>query len=342
MLRIVVVLALLGTAVPAASCRPPAVGSINHQGYRHEKYEYRVAPKVVSAAETSLMGPDWLLDNYYLKKGRFLEKTTNAYMERLVIDGDNDGKWEFNKDVPAYDLRFLHRNRDAVIWLRTIPLSGWEKDKDLAVLAQMCVESVAGGGYERVRIHPKTVIVEEKRFAAVATKRGVGRVADTEAFFIHVDVANIDQLRVQPDAYKARVEFVLLKPELTHSVDREDGSKMELPVLMVAGYKNTPDAFEQDLPAFREFLNRVEVKGKQGLSAPVLQATTPAVVAPATPAAAPAPATPLPPGGVPAPPAPPSAPPIAPPPAPPTSASAPPMPTAAAPAWSSRALARAR
>jgi hypothetical protein len=323
MLRTTLALAFVGlVVVPSTSCRPAAVGKINHQGYVHEKYSYRLAPKDVSASGILLMDPDWLLDSHYAKKGKFVEKRTNEYMERLTVDGDNDGKWEFSGDVPIYDLRFLHRNRDAVIWLRTLPLSGWQRDKDLAVLMQSLVESVAGAGYERVRIHPKTVIVEEKRFAAVTVKSGPGRIADTDAFFAHVDVANLDQLRLQPDASTARVELVLLKPAVTHSVPRADGSKMELPVLMIAGYKNSPDAFDRDLPAFRELLGRLEVDGKQGLTPPTFSATPMAPAAPDPPVAplpattaptAPAPASPDPNPATPA--TPPAEPSAAPPPA---------------------------
>jgi hypothetical protein len=54
---------------------------------------------------------------------------------------------------------------------------------------RVMADEVAGAGYEAVRIHPGTVILSEKRFAAVFVERGTARLAELEAYVATVDVA---------------------------------------------------------------------------------------------------------------------------------------------------------
>lgn len=298
-----------------AACIPTSK-TVTDQGFTHAKYPgYRVTPASVTQAGSSLMGPNWILDNFYKKKRALIEKTTPAYRCTIAIDADGDGRFDFKQEIATFDLRFVHRNRDAVIWLRTIPISSDMTDMELAVIAQRYVDGMAGAGYAAVQVNATTVVAAERRYAARIAERATARVGGRNAFVATVDLANIDQFKVTPGVYTSRIELVFLKAPFPHTYYRNGTERAELPVMIVAGYKNLPGDFEQDLPDFREFLGRLELDGSRGLVGPVLEAA-PGLVpedpppAQPTPVAAPAapPPTPLTPTAPAAPTAPASAP----------------------------------
>lgn len=218
------------------------------------------------------MGPRWILDNFYKKKRSLIEKKTADYRTTLAIDSDGDGASDIKQEIATFDLRFVHRNRDAVVWLRTIPISSDLTDMELPVLAQRYVDGMAGAGYAAVQVNATTVVAAERRYAARIAERATGRVGGLSAFIATVDLANIDQFNVTPGVYTSRIELVFLKAPFPHTYYRRGKDRVDLPVLIVAGYKNLPGDFEQDLPDFREFLGRLELDGKRGLVGPELEA----------------------------------------------------------------------
>ncbi|HEV8247858.1 MAG TPA: hypothetical protein VGP93_18920, partial [Polyangiaceae bacterium] len=143
------------------------------------------------------------------------------------------------------------------------------REKNLRVLMQGYVDEIAGAGYEAVRIDPEKVIVQEKRFAAVMIDESPARLADRDAYVATIDVANIDRIKIDPKRYDTRVRLVLLRPPFEYKYrrfDQTDHTAARFPVLMLAGYANLPEDFDEDLPSFESFLGRIEVEGKVGFS----------------------------------------------------------------------------
>jgi hypothetical protein len=46
------------------------------------------------------------------------------------------------------------------------------------------------------------------------------------------------------------------------------GNPVKVPVVLVAGYANSPDNFAADEAAFRKFLGEIEIAGRRGITAP--------------------------------------------------------------------------
>jgi hypothetical protein len=192
--------------------------------------------------------------------------------------------------------------RDAVVFVRTLPIGGDLRDKDLRVLVQRYIDEVSGAGYEAVQLNGQTVVAEQ-RFAAELRERGNAKLAGQDAYQATFDVANVDQLKVSPNARRTRVRIVFARTPFEHVLPRTPGmiAGVKYPVLMVAGYATMPEDFDKDLPAFTNLLGRIQFGQTLGYTpsppellpgaTPVSATPTPtsgspaSVAAPATPAA---------------------------------------------------------
>ena len=219
--------------------------------------QYRVA-----ADGGRVLSERWLLDNFFTDPGgKLTAKDTPDYMTRFDLDLDGDGHSEVTKAAPLYDLRYKHKQRDAVIWLRTFPVSADLGEKDLRVLVQRYVDEGAGAGYEAVRRDEKRSILVERRFAAEIIEHGDASIAWMDAHWAVVDVANVDQIALSPGRRTTRVKLVLIRAPFRYLVDRGAREPASLPVVMLAGYANLPEDFATDLPAFETFITRIEFPG---------------------------------------------------------------------------------
>jgi hypothetical protein len=280
----------VGVALGVLACGPPATVAFDGYGYKHQGYGYRV----LNQGGDRLLPPEWALDNLYWTSSKKLEqKHTPDYLATFKFDIDGDGDTDRDEKGFLYDLRFKHTKRDAVIWLRTLPISTDLREKDLRVLVQRYVDEVSGAGFEAVQLGPDSIVIREKRYAANVVSRGAFTIAKQEAFETTFDVANVDEIAINPNARQTRVRVALIRTPFKYPKRQRD--KFEFPVLMLVGYANLPEDFSKDEPAFNGVLARIQIGADVGVTPRQLEQLAPAATpsAPAS-AAAPAPAAPAP------------------------------------------------
>jgi hypothetical protein len=275
-------------ALGAAACGPPSTVAFDGYGYKHQAYGYRL----LNQSGDKLLSPEWQLDNLYWTQTKELkQKHTPDYLATFKFDMDGDGDTDRDEKGFLYDLRFKHTKRDAVIWLRTLPISTDLREKDLRVLVQRYVDEVSGAGFEAVQLGPGSIVIREKRYAASVISRGSFTVANQEAFGTTFDVANVDEVAINPNARKTRVRIALVRTPFTYPKRKLD--KVEFPVLMLAGYANLPEDFAKDEPAFNDLLARIQIGADVGVTPTKLEQLAPVATPPAAvPAAVPAPIAP--------------------------------------------------
>jgi hypothetical protein len=273
--RVVSGLLSLSFAGGLAACGPSATGAFDDRGYQHTTYHYRVDATHAAdpqVANENLLGNDWKLDNYYYDSTNSLaQKATEPYRIKYELDINDDGKTDFSQEDFFYDLRFKHLKRDALIWLRTVPISTDLKEKELRVLVQRYVDEVSGAGYEAVKLGPTTTLVREKRFGATVIDRGPFQLAGQDAYETTFDVANVDEVAVNPNARRVRVRVVLVRTPFEYSARPLRGKARKFPVLMVAGYANLAEDFATDEQAFQQLLAHTAIADKRGTTAVALE-----------------------------------------------------------------------
>jgi hypothetical protein len=218
----------------------------------------------------------WRLDNYfektesdqYGKTIRSLEpKHGAAYDVKRSYDLDDDGKFDEAEKESFYDVLLEHRTVDANMWLRTVPLSGHDRDKGLRVLADRYVEAVSGAGAVAVRFGAESVISIEKRFASRVLATSPCTVSGREALLVDFEVANVDQLQLSESARWLRGRLVLVRTGYQREITPTGAQPVPFPVLMLVGMSASPSDFAALEADFDGFLGRVAL-GAPGQTLP--------------------------------------------------------------------------
>jgi|GEM_PF-2425236 len=268
----------LGACVPAKNVLSP-------EGYQHAEYNLKVS----ALPDGQLLPPNWKLDNLVKRsrKGRvtndkeadrtktwFEDKKGEDYETTYRLDGDGDGEYETEADEPAYELKYVHTAHDGEIFLRAVPLSGDESQKRLKVLMARYVEAAAGAGYRVVPVGQNSSVLIERRYAASVTQEGDARLAGNDAYYAHLEIANMDQVKLDPNARRTHVELILRHTTFKYKKKHRGGTG-EYPVLLIAGYANQPEEFEEGRADFLSFLKRLKVNGGSGLKLPTSASKAP-------------------------------------------------------------------
>jgi hypothetical protein len=226
------------------------------------------------------MPGDWRLDNFHGDPGNREPKGGADYEAHYFVDVDRDGQTDDLGEYYIYDLRFTHARDDGVIWLRTVPLPLDDADKALRVLANAYVEGIAHDRYEVVQLEGTLRATNtEVSYATQMLSSASGTVGDQEAFGVMVNVANTNQLKLDPNARWKRVELVLVRTPFAFKV--KSGHKKgdgPIPVLMVLGYASSLEDFDTDRGAFEDLLSRVSLGRDLGARL-AWKSTTPAAPA---------------------------------------------------------------
>jgi hypothetical protein len=248
----------------SVGCHPAATGSLSATGYQNDAFAYKVNISGGSITD------DWDLDNYTKNgDGNFVPKGGGIYETTLLIDANDDGTVDAQTKTATYDLRFHNPKHDAVIWLRTVPISPVLKDKTMGEIAKKYVDEVPAAGFEAVQLAAPVPAAGSGHFETKVADRADVTLAGKEAYVTRLNV------RPSADAKWTGVEIVLVRPGFEQPV-QSGGATVQVPVVIVAGYANSPDNFVADEAAFRTFLSEIEIAGRRGMTAPKPAAAPPA------------------------------------------------------------------
>lgn len=245
-----------------SGCGPTLYAAFSDSGYKHTEYGYSVS--ALSKGPTFLPSY-WQIDNFYYDRRHDLVPKKGAdYEVEVYVDWDKNGENDDIGEFYTYDLRFTHTRNAGVIWLRTIPISPSLRNKELRVMAQSYVESAAATYYEVVQLGGRLYYSsKEKTYATKIVGRATGTVAGQEAYSVTVDVADVQQLKLSPTSRKERVLLVLIRTPFEFK-DRSATGNFAIPVLMIAGYSNLVEDFDEWLSDFQQFVSRIVMNGIRG------------------------------------------------------------------------------
>jgi hypothetical protein len=249
-----------------AGCAASDPGSsLRSAGFHHGRYPY-----VVSYADAKLarfLPEDWRLDNYKPFEDPSAARAAGSSSWAVAlepkegqtlsaaIDRDDDGKVDERVEIPIFDLKFVHARTAGVIWLRTLPVSGNLREKELRILAQDYIDAVSGVGLTEAQIGPGKLLVQQRHFATRTVNIEPMTISGHEAFAATFEVANVDQLKLDPDARWERARVVLVRTPF--GFFRGFWGEPQLPVFMAIGYENLPGDFDKQLPDFEGFLKQI-------------------------------------------------------------------------------------
>ena len=258
---------VLACGVTLGAACGSAAGTFAPTGYAHPSYPYSVG--YVDSVKQSLMPDAWQLDNFVVLSGKRENKRGADYEGMVYLDVDGDGTRDEVGTRPIYDLLFLHSKTSAEIWVRTIAIDPRDRDKDLRVLMGTIKDGMAGGGYRVVQLEGKLRSTNnDRRYATKYMVAAPAKLAGREAFFATIDIANVDQVKLDPSHIEARMSLVLARTDFefdgppVHAEGLPGGRKF--PVVLMLGCVSSPADFAACGEDFTGLLSRVRIADRVG------------------------------------------------------------------------------
>jgi hypothetical protein len=243
------------------ACLPSLVGAFSADGFHSAQFPYAV--HYTSPATKEFLGPDWRIDNYYIADDGSIgdPKTTDAYRGREAVDLLGDGKltkWTTN----YFDLKLDNRKTSGVIWVQTVQLGRKDAERNLRNLVEDYAEALSGSGFFAVVNDGR--VIKAKTYAAKIVDGKDRTLGGLPAYDAHLELANLDQVRLDPSARAAIIRVVLVKTDYVSKWGEDamplnpDHVAPESRVLIRIGYRASPSDFEAGLPDFERFLTLLQ------------------------------------------------------------------------------------
>lgn len=244
-----VLAAIAALSLSACATRSSAFRS---DAFQHPTYAYRVVHEHGGSLTSS---SDWYVDNYQVdKSGGFTKLKAGPDFQHVIeLDSNGDGVAETRQKIASYDLLLRHRKTDGRIWLRSSPISQQLRETSLRTLALDYVNAISGGGSMVVDLQ-ESKITSERRFATRVLNIAEGTLDGQPAYEVTFDIANVDQVQLDPSSLWGRARIVVVRPGFNHHARGAD-----FPVLLFVGYSSRPEDFDRELGAFESVLARVHL-----------------------------------------------------------------------------------
>jgi hypothetical protein len=281
----VVLAGLLAAAMAFVGCRYRS-GVFDATSFKSRLYPYTV--HYGDPDQHALISQDWVVENYLSDSdGRpTTPKQTKTYQK--VLDLELANGQTVNESFDVYDLLLVHSASDAEIWLRAIPISPRRSGRSLHVVAEQYAEGLSGSGFFKSDLG--RIAVESQTYAGHVLASRPVTVAGLEALETTVEVANVDQLRLDPKSRSAQIRVVFVRTPFT---TKSEYPTRRVPIMLMIGYANNPTDFDAQSADFDRFLGLIEVNGSRGFQVLETAATAPSASASA-PAGSSAPDSPAP------------------------------------------------
>lgn len=252
-------LSLVLSMLAVSGCKRIAVGYFGDAAFYHLRGHYRV--RYLPGEPMRLLPAGWELDNFATDgEGR---PTVALLHERFWTDLSIET--DVNRKVPAraeaVDLRFVHQRDGAVIFTRTLPLPSTADGRDLQVLARDFVDRTSGGSYSLVSVLGEPA-VREQRFAPRVLREGPATVNGQPAYYTRFELVDVDRAQAAGGAPGEMLTLVFIRPG-NHVWRSGVDSRLELPMVLVAGLASRPERHDEHRDAFAAFVSRIDVNLNQ-------------------------------------------------------------------------------
>jgi hypothetical protein len=230
-------------------------GSFGPDGFHHA--DFPIAVHFTKPEAKEFLGPDWRIDNFYVDDFGFIgsPKSSSEYVGREAVDFRGDGHVT-RLPVYFFDLKLDHRKSSAVIWMQSVRLGRNDTERNLRTLVEDYAEALSGSGFYAT-VHDG-LVVKAKSYAAKIVAGTDTTLGGLPAYDAKLEVANLDQIRLDPNARATIVRVVLVRTNYVRNWGGPQEGPLDARTLVRLGYRANPSDFDANMPDFEKFLTLVE------------------------------------------------------------------------------------
>lgn len=217
-------------------------------GFHSAENPYSI--RYAQAASGVLISSEWRVANFEYEDGQPSHPITRGEFESALTWVYRDGVAGTVR-TETFDLKLSH-NTNAAIWVRMLPIPFALLHKKVAFLAENFVNNLSGNVYnEYFGIGPA-----ERRVATqILESKAIGFFG-LPAQMVRFDLVSVDQLELDPNAPRTRVEMVLVRTRFVKTL--HNGQTFRAPAYLLIGYSNDAVRFDSQLADFRRFASQIE------------------------------------------------------------------------------------
>lgn len=243
-----------GCLVVRFGCRQAATNTPFSAGkYQNTYYGYSYDTNAGPLNEA-----EWTLDNYQVGPDGVPSSLKHGETAKVQIDANDDGRYESTGSYPSTDLRYVNLKDDGAIAVRTIPVSADLREKDLELLLRRWVDSMSGQDAMTLYIQSQQLrLGGAQTHSSRIVSHAPGKLSGYEAHYARVEVANIEQMKLDPNHREALIDVVLARTDYVWSAA---GGAL-FPVYFFATYRDHPDFFDRHAATFEAFLKQLSLAG---------------------------------------------------------------------------------
>lgn len=252
---------LLAFVLLPTSC--VTVGKLDSLGFTHDKVGYSIP--YADAKDKLFINPSWKLETD--QQGKPWSKDNSTYRAEVK----SYRGYEDVIIVQDLDLVFKHRETNGVISVQSAPLADAIAYKKLAILARNHAERLSGLYYTSLAKSFGDFGLA-KNFVTNIIEEKAGTRGEAETYEVVVDVANAEQLKLNPAHRLMRYKMVMIRPKAPHGwkdqrgvygkkVKPEDRVTVETyPALVVLTYAMDHAYYQDYLADFEGLVGRFTLR----------------------------------------------------------------------------------
>jgi hypothetical protein len=212
---------------------------------------------------------NYMIENYYgdCKEKKFFLRTGPAYEGKISVDWNNDGT-EVRFPAYFYDLKLHHIQNAGEIWVLSREIPPHLANTLVDVFLDNYVENLSGLNVEVSRTPFNYVKITERKNATKIISKQSTKIGKYPGIIATIEIANLNQLRLDPNHRSGMMRVLIAKIDgkIGGTDGIVDGHMVIMPperagkVLLVVGYYNTPQFFEQGLPDFDSLLKKTSFR----------------------------------------------------------------------------------
>lgn len=241
-----------------------STGKLDSQGFTHDKLGYSLSFEKPN--EKVFIPSSWTLETNSQGQSSPKDNSTRR-LEVKSYSGHQDTIM-----VQDLDLVFKHRETNGVIAVQSAPLGEKAAYKKLPILAKDHVELMSGLYYASLT-EDRTRIGHGKNLVTNIVEGRSGSMGTAETYEAVVDVANAEQLKLNPEHRLMRYKMVMIRPKAPEGwkdlrgvygkkVPPEDRYIEETyPALIVLTYAMDHAFYQDYLPDFEALVRRFKLRG---------------------------------------------------------------------------------